>query len=131
MTGLITESQMQAIRSFAEKGMVTTVEIYRRDAAAQPAPANDYGDNVEYNETTASRRGTVQGWLRTVPAPQAEMDSGAIVTDTVWELRVPAGTEIVAGDEVIIKGVEYNVASTDSDNTLLPYIKCSLRTREG
>lgn len=131
MTGLVTAQQMAAIRSLAEKQMVTVVEIYRRDAAPQPAPGDDYGDEVGYTATTMTRRGNVKGWLRTVPAQQAEVDAGAVVTDTVWELRIPAGTEIAAGDEVHILGTEYNVASTDTDNTLLPYITCNLRTREG
>ena len=130
MSPLITDNQMAAIREIAEKGMVTTVTIYRRSGVV-PSSSDDYGDNVEYDETTPSKRGSVQGWLRTAPAQQAEVDGGMVITDAIWELRVPVGTDILAGDEVEIKGTSYDVASIDSDTTLLPYIKCNLRTREG
>lgn len=130
MSPLISEKQMAAISTLAETGMVTTVEIFRRSGAV-PSASDDYGDNVEFNETSPSRRGTVQGWLRTVPASQASIDAGAVVTDTVWELRVPSGTDIQVGDDATIKTVEYTVVSTDADNTYLPYIKCNLRTRAG
>jgi hypothetical protein len=130
VSGLISVRQMGAISALAEKGMITTVEIFRRSGVV-PSASDDYGDNVEYDETNPSRRGKVQGWLRTVPASQAGIDAGAVVTDTMWELRVPSGTDIQAGDDVTIKTVKYTVVSSDTDNTYLPYIKCNLRTREG
>lgn len=131
MTGLISEAQMAAIRRVAEKGMVTTVEIFRRGPADQAAPQYDYGDDVEYTETAPSRRGMVQGWLRTVASQEQDVDSGAIVTTNAYDLRVPVGTDIQAGDEVLVSGTdEYTVQGTNADNTLLPYISCELRRRE-
>ena len=128
--GLISDQQMAAIREMAEIGMVTSVDIFRRDAVV-PASSDDYGDNVEFNETTGSRRTTIQGWLQTVPMTQAMVDAGAVITDQLWELRLPYGTEVAVGDEVHSGGRVYHVLSVDSGKTLSPYIKCNLRRREG
>lgn len=127
---LVTDKQMAAIRSLAQRGMVTTVEIYRRDAVT-PAPSDDYGDNVEYNETSASRRSTVKGWLYTTPATMPDLDSGAAVTPQLWALRVPVGTQIATGDRVVIAGNDYHVAAVDGDKTYAPYVTCNLRRRLG
>jgi hypothetical protein len=130
MSPLVTQKQLAYIGKFAELGMTTDVEIFRRVAAATPAPSDDYGDNVGYEETQMSRRGKVKGWLRATPATVQEVDQGAIVTVNTWALRVPLGTDILAGDEAEIDGDRYTVSSTDSDNTLLAYISCNLRKRE-
>lgn len=130
MSGLVTARQLAAIGRIAERGMITTVEIFRRGQAAQAAAQYDYGDEVDYTETTPSRRGKVQGWLRTVPTQEQDLDSGAIVTTSGWALRVPVGTDILPGDEVVIAEEEYTVQATNRDNTLLPYITCELRRRE-
>lgn len=130
MTGLVSTKQLAAISKVAEVGFITTVEIYRRTAAAQPAPEYDYGDQVDYPETSPSRRGTVQGWLRTVATQDQAVDGGAIVTTNDWALRVPLGTDILAGDELIIESNYYTVQGTNIGNSLLPYITCDLRRRE-
>lgn len=128
--GLISDKQMKAIREMAEIGMITPVDIYRRDSVV-PTTSDDYGDNVEYNQTSQSRRSTVKGWLYTSPASQAAIDAGAVITDQLWELRVPYGTEVAVGDEVRIGGRVYHTLSVDAGKTLSPYIKCTLRRREG
>jgi hypothetical protein len=131
MTGLVTTKQLEALSKVAERGMITTVDIYRRDAADAPAPSDDYGDNVDYTQTSGSKYSRVKGWLRTVPtALVQELDNGAIVTVNTWELRVPVGTDVQTGDEVRVGGDQYTVSSTNRDNTLLPYISCNLRRRE-
>ena len=127
---LITTKQMEAIRAMAQKGMISTVEIYRRDAVV-PTGSNDYGDNVEYNETTESRRATVQGWLYTASATGPEVDNAAIVTDQMWALRLPIGTEIATGDRVVVDGSDFYVVSTDKVKTYAPYITANLRRRLG
>lgn len=127
---LISSNQLGAIQRVSERGMSTEVEIFRRGPADLPPPQDDYGDDVEYEETTESTTTVVRGWLRSIPTQEQDVDSGAIVTTNSWVLRVPVGTDIQTGDEVRIDGSEYTVQGTDSDNTLLPFITCDLRRRE-
>jgi len=127
---LISDRQMAAIRDLAKKGMVTSVDIYRRDATV-PTGSDDYGDNVEYNQTSESRRTTVQGWLYTVPATEPGVNVGAVVTTQTWALRVPVGTEVAVGDRVVVGSDDFYVTGLDDVKTLVPYITCNLRRRLG
>lgn len=118
----------------ARLGIVDDIEVRRRTPITDPAaPQNAYGDDgLEYIDTTDSRRHWVKGWLHSTPAQVQEIDSGAIVTVNTYTLRVPVGTDIENGDEVILGGDTYVVSSTNKENTWTGrvIIDCNLRKRE-
>lgn len=125
-------SQIDNIAKFVTRlGMVDDVEVLRRTDVAATDPSNDYGDDtLDYIATQDSRRHWVKGWVFSTPAQQQEVDSGAIITVNTYVLRVPVGTDIKVGDNVIVRGDQYTVASTNRENTWLPMIDCNLRKRE-
>lgn len=126
-------SQIANISEFVSRlGMVDDIEVLRRTPNLDPlAPANVYGDDsIDFIETHDSHRHWVKGWLFSMPAQVQEVDSGAIITVNTYVLRVPNGTDIMPGDEVIIGGEEYTVSSTNEENTWQVLIDCNLRKRQ-
>lgn len=118
----------------ARLGIVDDIEVRRRTPITDPSsPQNAYGDDgLEYIDTVDSRRHWVKGWLHSTPAQVQEVDSGAVVTINTYTLRVPVGTDIENGDEVVLGGDTYVVSSTNKENTWTGQviIDCNLRKRE-
>ena len=90
-------------------------------------PDNPYGDDTLTFEDETTE---VLGWA--VSSLTKSIDtSGALTavaeTDT---LRLPVGTRIDTGDEVIIKGETWTVADTSSDETYPAMLKVSIQ-RQG
>jgi hypothetical protein len=126
-------SQMNAIAKFVSRlGMIDDIEVRRRTPNVDPAaPANAYGDDsIDFVPTQDSRRHWVKGWVYSTPATVQEVDSGAIITVNTYVLRVPIGTDILAGDEVFLDPDTYTVSSINDENTWKVLIDCNLRKRE-
>jgi len=124
-------SQLAQIAKYVSRlGMIDDIMVARRTPAASD-PATDYGDDlISFVETNDSRRHWVKGWLYSMPATVQEVDSGAIITVNTYVLRVPIGTDILAGDEVTVGADTYTVSSINEENTWTVLIDCNLRKRE-
>ncbi len=126
-------SQIDAIAKYVSRlGMVDDILVLRRTPNTDSgSAANAYGDDaIDYIETQDSHRQWVKGWLYSMPAQVQEIDSGAIITVNTYNLRVPVGTDILAGDEVVIGSDTYTVSSINEENTWKVLIDCNLRKRE-
>lgn len=130
MTELLSAAQLREVQKVAESGMTTPVTIYRRTAVSATA-GNDYGDDdLAFDETTDSLRGTVKGWLFSTPTPVQVVDSGEVVTVNTYRLYVPVGTDIEPGDNLVIGSDTYTVSDTTGETTWPAVLGVSLRLRE-
>lgn len=127
---LLTDKQLERVRSMAVLGMVTPITIERQGEGAIPV-GGDYGDDyLSYTETSESRRTTVKGWFYSTPTEMFSVDTGAVVTANTYRLFVPVGTDIAAGDHVHVGSDDYTVIDTTAEGTWLPLLTCNLRKRE-
>lgn len=126
----LTDNQLQRLRDVAMLGMITPIVIERRSEGAIPA-GGDYGDDfLAYTQTTETKRTEVKGWFYSTPTPLQEVDTGMIVTVNTYRLYVPVGTDVLAGDLVMVGADEYTVSDTTAEGTWLPLLTCTLRKRE-
>ena len=129
---LLTDRNIEELRKLAMLGMQTKVTIKRRSVVDSSSdPLTDYGDDqVSYTLTSESRISTVKGWFFSVPATAQEPDTGQILTSNVYRVFLPVGTDIQAGDEVIVGASTYIVSDTNAESTWLPLLRCNLRKSE-
>lgn len=127
---LLTDKQLERVRSMAVLGMVTPITIERQSEGTIPV-GGDYGDDfTTYTETSESRRTTVKGWFYSTPTEMFSVDTGATVTANTYRLFVPVGTDIAPGDHVHVGSGDYTVIDTTAEGTWLPLLTCNLRKRE-
>jgi len=126
----LTANQLERIRDVAKLGMQTPISIYARSEGDIPS-GGDYGDDfVDYDQTNESRRTVVKGWFFSQPAQVQDVDTGMITTTTTYRLFLPVGTDINAGDRVVVGADAYTVSDTDREGTWLPMLTANLRKRE-
>ena len=124
---LVTDAQVAALRSVAERGLKDTVTVYRRTALAESDPDNIYGDDTE---TWVAQSPTVKGWLFSTPSPSIDEFNGRMALVNTYRLFLPVGTEVESGDQVDINGHRFVVSDTVEESTWLPILRCSLRRAE-
>lgn len=119
---LVTQSQIESLRSVVESGMETDVTILR--AAQSDSP---YGDD---DETTFTTGVTVKGWLREVPQGTIDVVSGIVSTPGTYRLFLPVGTPIDPGDRALIGGKRYVVEDTNAESTYQVTLRVVLNRAE-
>ncbi len=119
MTGLISASEMAALRATVESGMETDVTIRRHTTTEA-----EFGD-VDAFVTVA----TVKGWIREITSNASVIAEigGVIAVAETHRLFVPVGTDIESGDIVIVEGESFRVQHTDQTNTYETHITAILR----
>lgn len=122
MAGLVSDSQLTALRSVVEKGMVTPVTILKRTVADSP-----YSDD---DTETFSPTETVYGWLRDVPQGTIDVVSGIMATPGTYRLFLPLGTDVTNGDRVKIHDATYVVNDTNDESTYKVTLRLSLNRAE-
>jgi len=129
---LLTDQNIVELRKLAMMGMQTPITIKRMSVVdTSSTPSTDYGDDeVAYSETTESRISTLKGWFFSVPQTVIETDTGQVVSSNVYRVFLPVGTNIAAGDEVVVGSETYKVIDTNQEATWLPLLRCNLRKRE-
>lgn len=131
-TKLISDKVMAEVRDLVTPGFQTVVTVKRRSVASHGSNivANDYGDDeVSFSETSESVR-ELKGWLHSTPTPVAVEDAGQLITVNTYRLFLPVGSDILAGDEVVIGSEDYIVSDTTGESTWQALLTCSLRKRE-
>ena len=119
---LLSSTQIEALRSLEEEGMITDVMLKPKSQAD-----NVYSDDESSWPTTAN---IVKGWLRTVPEGTIDVVSGVMADVALFRLLLPVGTAISNGDHVSIEGREYTVTDTNKESTYQLALRCSLRRVE-
>jgi len=120
---LVSDSQMTHLRSVAELGMQSVVEIYRRTYN----DTNPYTDDevVETEHIT-----TTYGWLRSTPAGDIRSINNMQALVSSHRLFVPVPTDIRTGDMVKVDGTEFTVQDTSAESTWRVVIRCILERIE-
>jgi hypothetical protein len=121
---LVSESQLNSLRSVVESGLITDVIVINSTKVDSP-----FGDD-EYAPEGESLRQTVKGWLREVPAGTIDVVSGVMASTGVYRLFLPLGTTIANGDRVIVNDAQYIVQDTNQDSTYKVTLKVSLKRAE-
>lgn len=118
--GLVSASQLIALRTIANKGLVTTIVI-SRPTQTQTA----YGTASTYSEVE-----TTLGWLRQMAGTAPGENISFISTTGTFRLHLPYGTDIRVDDRVTVNGNDYSVTDTNADNTIQVYTTAQLRRVE-
>lgn len=120
---LVSASEMAALRTVAESGMESTVNIYYRSVEQTE-------DGLQ--ETFSATAVTSICWLteRTPDSAMLGPLNGAAAISEQFVLRLPYGTVIHSGDKVVVSGGTYFVQHTNIENTYVPMVSCSLRKVE-
>lgn len=122
MEGLLSSSELGALREVAELGMIDDVGIYRRSAGG----GLEGDDDIDYGLSI-----TVKGWLWEPPLTgQGDIVGGIEAINTAYRLYLPVGTPISNGDRVFVNGGMFEVVGTNAENTYRPVLRCSLRRAE-
>lgn len=122
MPGLISETQLEALRSVVVSGLVTDVTILTRSTADNP-----YTDE---GTETFTPTVTVKGWLREVPAGTIDVVSGIVSTPGTYRLFLPLDTDIDNGDRVKIGEHTYVVQDTNQESTYKVTLRVVLNRAE-
>lgn len=121
---LVTESQLNSLRSVVELGMVTDVTIINVEQADSP-----FSDDEMVKEGEGGRQ-VVKGWLREVPAGTIDVVSGVMANTGIYRLFLPLGTQIENGDRVVVNDEEFIVQDTNQDSTYKVTLRVSLARAE-
>jgi hypothetical protein len=110
---LLSLKELRAIQRIGVLGMNVDVEIRHRERYAKD-PDNPYGDeDVTYRLTTTM----VKGWLVTKPTERVEVGEGQVRVIATHQLRVPVGTSILPGDDVICGGETFTVIDATNEQS--------------
>lgn len=118
---LLSASELAAIQSVAQSGMVTSVSIYH---GARTQTAN--GQTWAY---PAAADLTVNGWLYEMTGAAAKLgviDGGTAVSE-MFRLTLPIGTDCRVGDKVVIGGLSHYVQHTNAGDSYPAWLICYLR----
>ena len=125
---LVTDGQVAALRSVAERGLKDDVTIFKRTRVTdENDPNNVYGDDYE---TWVESSTTVKGWLFSSPTPTIETMDGRMALLNTYRLFLPVGTDVSSGDRVSCNGHDFIVSDLVNESTWLPVLRCSLRKAE-
>lgn len=119
---ILSAAQLTAARKFAKLAMNTPITIQRRTLTDSV-----YGDK---DATTYVTVATVKGYFYSKPTQVANAASGSLSTINTYRLLVPVGTNIKAGDVILVSIDQYVVSDTTAESTWLAYLEVSLRKRE-
>jgi hypothetical protein len=122
MSGLLTASQLAAMRAPIEEAFTTEATIKRITVGSDVLGDDAVGDPVTI--------GTVKGWLSSAPTSEPTLDSGSLATVNTFRFDVPVGTDIKPRDQLVIGGNTYVVSDTTADETIPLCLSCSLRLKE-
>lgn len=118
---LVTETQLDALRQVAYRGLDTPVAIMRRTAYETDA-------DVAYAWAEVS---TVMGWLRHMNNPGIDVQTGRIAgTMSIFRLHLRHDVDIRHDDRVVIGGETYLVQDVNSENTITVFRTAMLRRIE-
>ena len=121
---LLSASELAAIRSLGEQGMITSVTIYETVTDTGLDEGDDpYGSSISTEQTGTTTRGWLVGRWATDRGP----DSGDLDTTTLYRLRLPVGTTIEPGWEVEIGGNRYHVIDAGTDQSWPEWLNCTVR----
>jgi hypothetical protein len=112
---LITDSELAAIRSLGEQGMVTDITI-QRNLPSVHDDDNPFGDD-DLEMAPASQSVTVKGWLVSHMDRSFGEDGSRIVGVHDITLRVPVGTAIGPRDVVTVAGTTYTVVEANTEDS--------------
>lgn len=118
MSKLVSDAAMASLRSVAETGMQTSVDIY-------PKTLTETLSDTAVGWPTKSA--TVLGWLRSDPSNRFTIDGGVLEAETPFRLLLPVGTAIDPGDQVEIAGDRYSVVDTNQESTYKVSLRCMIR----
>lgn len=122
MAGLLSTSQLTALRSVVRSGMVTPVTILKRTVADSPF-SDDDAESFPEGET-------VDGWLRDVPTGTIDVVSGIMATPGTYRLFLPLGTDVTNGDRVRVGDNIYVVQDTNDESTYKVTLRLTLNRAE-
>lgn len=122
MGKLISDSQLNSLRSVAELGMQTDVTILRLERTDDP-----FGDDSHqaWTETV-----TVRGWVRGAVAGDIRRAGGMTGVAQGYRLFVPTDTDVRNGDRVRIKGQDFTVQDTNIESTYRVVMRCEIERVE-
>lgn len=140
---ILTASELGAIRSLGELGMVTEVTITRSSnvpvdpLAVGYDPSTDYGDDQMSVFTPVSGAlqpiGVTSAWFLTTPlASSADTGQGMLTTISHHIIRMPIGTDVKPQDVLVASdtGSEYLVIDTNADDTWPEWLDATVTRRE-
>jgi hypothetical protein len=118
----LSTAQLTGMRRIANRYMVTPISIQRRVL----------GDSVmgDKDQVTYATVASLKGWFYSRPTPVADAATGQLTTVNTYRLLVPVGTDIRAGDLVLVGTDTYVVSDTTGESTWIAYLNVSLRKRE-
>lgn len=121
---LISTNEMQALRDVAISGMTTLVSVFHQVVSA--------GDNGLVATFPAAPDFTVYGMNTEVTPPGVVLaaHTGQIALIETHVLRVPVGTDIRSGDQIVIGGQYFIAQNTSAENTFQPLLQVALHRRE-
>lgn len=120
---LISASELAQIQSIATSGMTSTCTIQRR-TTVQTA-------NGQESEWTTLSTG-VSCWIKELTPISGTLGAiaGAVGLSEQFSIRLPVGTDVLGGDQIVSGGKTYTVESTDADDSYPVWVDCACRMIE-
>jgi hypothetical protein len=112
---LLSDSELAGIQALGISGMTDSVEIYPQTYDSGLDTGDDpFGSSFSHASTPST---TTVGWLVGRWSDVRGVAAGDIDTTTPYRLRLPVGTTVAAGDDVVINANRYHVIDVGDDQT--------------
>lgn len=122
MDGLISASEMEALRRIPLQGMTTPISILKRSTIER-----DGADP----QTVWAVSEIINGWVWEVPEYTRGNTVGGVVGEAAaFRVYLPVGVDVEPGDQLGLDGLIYNVLNTNVANTYMPMLRVVVRRLE-
>ncbi len=118
--GLVSESQLNALRVVAYQGLETEMTILRAEQVE-----NDFGSQEAWVDM-----GSHLGWIREMSTSKVGEIAGFLGTTGTFRVHMEVDVDLRPGDRIGIDGLLFDVSDTNSDNTIRVWITAICRRVE-
>lgn len=117
---LLSATELGAIQSLAQSGMIGSATVMSRITIVT-------ADGQESVWATSAL--DIPCWVRQITGDSSTLGaiSGAVGIAQLFNIRVPIGTVVVGGDQIITDGETYTVESTNLSDTYPAWLECASR----
>lgn len=120
---LISPGELAQIQSIAQSGMTATCSILTRATV-------ETDDGQESVWATSAL--DISCWVKELTPASGMIGAiaGAVGISETFSIRVPIGTTVISGDQIMVSTKAYTVQSTSGDDTYPAWLNCACRLVE-
>lgn len=121
--GLLTASELAAVRGIAESGMTSTCSILTRATVV-----TDDGQHSVWATSALD----VPCWVKQITGDASTLGAvaGGIGISQLVNIRLPIGTDVHADDQIAVGSTIYQAQAANNDDTYGPWLEMAARAIE-